>query len=162
MQQRDPLGPILFCLTVHSVVKKLTSELRVFYMDDGILGGNLDIILQDLHTVERLARDLGLQLNRTKSEIIYKDPIIVEAMIQAAPGLKVVNSDDAFLLGSPIGSLKSIEDAIGGKTEALQTLSKRLPYLHSHDAFCLLKHAFAIPKLCTFFVALLVFYLQLV
>ena len=63
--------------------------------------------------VERLAIDLGLQLNRTKSEIICKDPIIVEAMIQAAPGLKVVNSDDVFLLGSPIGSLKSIEDAIG-------------------------------------------------
>ena len=122
----------------------------------------MDTILQDLHTVERLAIDLGLQLNRTKSEIICKDPIIVESMIQAAPGLKAVNSDVVFLLGSPIGSLKSIEDAIGEKTEALQTLSKRLPYLHSHDAFCLLKHAFAIPKLLYILRSSPCFYLQLV
>ena len=54
VQRGDPLGPLLFCLTVHSVVKELTSELCIFYMDDGILGGNLDTILQDLHTVERL------------------------------------------------------------------------------------------------------------
>ena len=39
VQQGDPLGPLLFCLTIHSIVSQLRSELQIFYMDDGTLGG---------------------------------------------------------------------------------------------------------------------------
>jgi len=42
----------------------------VFYLDDGTLGGSMEDVLQDLHTVQQVAEDLGLQLNRGKLEVI--------------------------------------------------------------------------------------------
>ena len=38
VQQGDPLGPLLFCLSIHKMCVKLKSELAVFYLDDGTLG----------------------------------------------------------------------------------------------------------------------------
>ena len=46
VQQGDPLGPLFFCLTIHNMVQQLCSELNVFYLDDGTLGGTLDDVLQ--------------------------------------------------------------------------------------------------------------------
>ena len=58
--QGDPLGPLLFCLTIHSIVSQLRSELWIFNMDDGTLGGSLDDVVDNLHTVRKAAEDLGL------------------------------------------------------------------------------------------------------
>ena len=76
VQQGDPLRPLLFCLTIHPMVLKLRSELRVFYLDDGTIGGNLEGVLSDLLLVEKEAADLGLQLNRSKSELLSEDSTI--------------------------------------------------------------------------------------
>ena len=54
VQQGDPLGPLLFCLTIHPMVLQLRSELRMFYLDDGSLGGSLSDVLHDLQLVEKL------------------------------------------------------------------------------------------------------------
>ena len=43
-------------------------------MDDGTLGGSLDDVLDDLHTVRNAAEGLGLHLNLTKSKVICVDP----------------------------------------------------------------------------------------
>ena len=94
--------------------------------------------------------DIGLQVNRVKSEIISKDPEIAEAMVRAAPGLRIVHLDQAALLGSPL-SMEGIDSAIRRKTEALRIMSKRFPHLHSHYAFCLLIHASTLPKLLYIF-----------
>ena len=47
---------------------------------------------------------------------------------------------------SPIGTLEGIQDTIRAK-KTLEVLGDRLRRLHAHDALCLLRHAFAIPKL---------------
>ena len=39
VQQGDTLAPLLFCLTIHNMVQRLCSDLNLFYLDDGILGG---------------------------------------------------------------------------------------------------------------------------
>ena len=77
VQQGDPIGPLLFCLTIHDMVQQLCSEVNVFFLDDSTLGGSLEEVLLDLD---------------------------------------------------------------------LEVLGSRLQYLHSHDAFCLLRHALTIPK----------------
>ena len=63
VQQGDPLGPLLFCLTIQPLVLKLTSELKVFYLDDGTLGGPVQDVLHNFRLVEEEAASLGLQLN---------------------------------------------------------------------------------------------------
>ena len=47
IQQGDPLGPFLFCLTIHPMVKSVESEFRIFYLDDGTLGGHVSEVLRD-------------------------------------------------------------------------------------------------------------------
>ena len=61
-QLKDPLGPLLFCLHFHSVCCLLRSELHVFYIDDGALGGSLENIAHDLEVIKE-ACDVGLKLN---------------------------------------------------------------------------------------------------
>ena len=57
-----------------------------------------------------IGRELGLQLNRDKSEVICDDSTTKSAMLRAVPGLSVTDRDHATLLGSPIGTANGIQD----------------------------------------------------
>ena len=70
VQQGDPMGPLLFCISIHDLVSKLQSELVVFYLDDGTIGGSFQDVLADMRLVELGALKLGLELNHSKSELI--------------------------------------------------------------------------------------------
>ena len=70
VQQGDPLGPLLFCLAIHPLILRLQSELSIFYLDDGLIGGSVDDILHDINLVQEVAEGLGLHLNLQKSELI--------------------------------------------------------------------------------------------
>ena len=72
VQQGDPLGPLLFCLTLHQHNRHLKSELNVSYLDDVTLGGNSQDLLHDLKMMKDAA-ELGLTLNTAKCEIISQD-----------------------------------------------------------------------------------------
>ena len=148
IQQGDPLGPLLFCLTIHPICLCLRSEFKVFYLDDGTIGGSTSKIREDFQQIETVAAGLGLQLNHKKCELICRDQAIQEASMDTLciPGLQIVSFDRAELLGSPIGSLESIEHALQRKCELLKLLKSRLCLIHSHDALLLLRHSFSIPK----------------
>ena len=77
------LWVLLFCLTIHDILKNLRSEFGVFYLDDGTLGGSLDEVLGDVQIVKRAAGDMGLQLNHEKLEIICDDPSTRDSMLSA-------------------------------------------------------------------------------
>ena len=137
VQQGDPIGPLLFCLTIHNMVQQLCNELNVFFLDDGTLGGSLEEVLLDLDKVQRAAGELGLQLNCEKSEMICEDTTTRNAMLRAVPGICETDRDQATMLGSSVGNVSSIQRVIQAKSRSLEVLGSRLQYLHSHDAFCL-------------------------
>ena len=56
----DPIGPLLFCLSIHDVLLPLKSVFLAFYLDDGIPGGSVEEVLHDLRTVEGVAGNIGL------------------------------------------------------------------------------------------------------
>ena len=147
MQQGDPLGPLLFCLTIHPLVSQLCSEFRVFYLDDGTLGGSVEDVLSDFRLVEEVAAELGLSLNRSKTELICDDLASCEAFLSEVPGLQVVSCSEASLLGSPVGSVEYVDSVIQHKVAQLQLMGDRLSLLHTHNALLLLRHSFSIPKL---------------
>ena len=99
IQQGDPLGPLLFCLTIHPLIKCLKSEFRVVYLDDGTIGGAENDVLKDLQGIEHQVACLGLHLNHAKTELIAEDPA-GSLLLQAAPNLCRVSPEDAFLLVS--------------------------------------------------------------
>ena len=147
VQQGDPLGPLLFCLTLHDMCCLLKSELCLFYLDDGSLGGFSTDIIHDVEVIKREAIKVGLELNPSKSEVIGTDSITTETIQSSLPGVRVVDVAQATLLGSPIGDITSISATITAKTAMLKCLGERLKYLQSHDAYLLLRHSLAIPKL---------------
>ena len=61
-------------------------------------------------------------------------------------GVRVVEACDLSLLGAPV-DIQGIPGTINGKREALERMTSKLEVLDPHQAFVLLKNAFAIPKL---------------
>ena len=147
VQQGDPLGPLLFCLSLYQLHSQVKSEFCVFYLDDVTLGGNLEDVLHDLGVFERVAAELGLLLNHCKSEVICSDQSMRASILASVPEVRVVDPSDACLLGSPIGDVGSISNTIDEKVHLLEIMGDRLQHLAAHDAIFLLRHSFAIPKL---------------
>ena len=128
------------------MVSRIHSEFKVFYLDDGTLGGPVETILRDLKQVEADAAELGLQLNHGKSELICDEGSTRDSMLLEFPGLCPINCSQATLLGIPIGSVECVSDTIKVKSRLLELMGDRLSLLPSHDALLLLRHSFAIPK----------------
>ena len=65
-------------------------------------------------------------------------------MLSVTPSFQVIDPSDATLLGSPIGGTASIDAVLQSKINHL--LGTRLKLLHTHNALCLLRNAFSLPK----------------
>ena len=101
VQQGDPLGPLLFCLTIHSLIQKLPSNYRVFYLDNGTIGGSAEDIIHDLAMVQAEASLICLELNHAKSELVCDDALACNVLLSAFPGLQTVPLNQATLLDTP-------------------------------------------------------------
>jgi hypothetical protein len=84
-------------------VSSLKSDLNVFYLDDGTIGSTLEDIIADLKLLEEQGKDLGLQLNVEKSELIAKDQSSASNVLSIFPGLQYVPPGQASLLLSHLG-----------------------------------------------------------
>ena len=86
IQQGDPLGPLLFCLSIHRMCTLLELEFSLFYLDDVTLGGSRDDLMHDLEVVEQKGAEVGLRLNKGKSEIICASPDTSDSLLPSLPG----------------------------------------------------------------------------
>lgn len=145
-QQGDPLGPLLFCLTLHRHCLQLRSELCIMYLDDVTLGGSCFDLLHHLGVIKE-AEKLGLTLNNSKSEMICHDHTTGGSIITCLPGAQVVDPLHVSLLGSPLGDDSSVSAAIEEKMAGLVRMGERFKYLTAHDSLALLRNWFAISKL---------------
>ena len=136
--QGDPLGPLLSSLATMGLMKPLKSELVIFYLDNGTMGGGVEDVLRDLQTVAEEVARLGLQLNHSKSEVISNDSSARAAMIEAFPGLCLINPENAHLMGSPIGGSRGRHCQFHQREgPSSGDYGNRLCHLRTHDAYCL-------------------------
>ena len=150
VQQGDPLGPLGLALALHPIIKQISeevpsSELNVWYLDDGTLCGSRSELLKALNILELEGPRRGLHLNQDK------------CLLFVPPG--DYNSNDGFgnipivqdgfvLLGSPVGSPSFIASHASAKVEEVKKLISFLPDLKdSHMQFCLLHSCLSLPKL---------------
>jgi len=70
--QGDPLGPLLFCVSIQPDLLRLQSELVAGFMDDLTLGGPTDKVAADIDYIRDREQRTGLRINASKSEIIPK------------------------------------------------------------------------------------------
>ena len=146
-QQGDPLGPLLFCASSLKLSRSMTSELNLWYLDDGTLGGRVSNLLQDLDTVLTVGPTIGLHLNEDKCEIITGDDSVVQSIRAVLPNIRHIPCAEAVLLGAPIGDETSVDTVLSSKLVVFRRLASRLTTLHAHDALYLLKNCFSTPKL---------------
>ena len=60
------MASLAFVLRINPIVANLKSTFNVWYLDDGILGGELHMVLKDLSTIEHAFSRIGLHLNPNK------------------------------------------------------------------------------------------------
>ena len=59
VQQGDPLGPIIFCLAMQSVLNDLTCPLKIAFMDDITLGGpSSSVVAEAVDMVAELKKQM--------------------------------------------------------------------------------------------------------
>ena len=65
-QRGNPLGPLLFCITIQLFSHMLRSDLVVGYIDDITIGGHISTVNEDVTIIKRNGPSLGLHLYITK------------------------------------------------------------------------------------------------
>ncbi|XP_026382565.1 uncharacterized protein LOC113277787 [Papaver somniferum] len=73
--QGDPLGPLLFALNLHPLVKTIVSrctlDLHAWYLDDGTIIGDTMEVAKTLSIIEAEGPSRGLHLNVRKIEVFW-------------------------------------------------------------------------------------------
>ncbi len=152
VQQGDPLGPLLFSLAINEDISKLSSELNIWYLDDGNLADTPEKVSADLGYLLSLSEKQGLAINSSKCELIILDDNeenrkeIYQMFCNIIPQVKVVEIDNSNILGSPLGTI-SLERCIEDKIDNATKLQDRLHRIDVHDAFFLLKNCLNVPKM---------------
>ena len=144
VQQGDPMGPMLFAATMHSMVERLQSPLNSWFLDDGTLAGNPNTVEADLRIIREEGQRLGLQLSEGKCE--YACHNFVATNTSPLYPCRLVNFTELTLLGAPLGE-QAKSDCLAKKIESLMIFAARLLQLQPHQAFYLLRNSMALPRL---------------
>ena len=150
IQQGDPGGPALFSLGLDHIVKKLKSELNIWYLDDSNMADSPEIVLEDLQILLRELDKIGLSINPNKCELtcmnLENPDQVIDNFKLLLPNLNITPINESIVLGSPI-SAQGVRSEISSRTDALKRMISKLYLIDPHQAFILLKNSFAIPKL---------------
>ena len=142
-QQGDPLGPLLFSLTLHPLLVGLLSDLRIAYLDDISLDGDGVDLALDLERIIASGKEICLQLNIGKCEIIKSPDFVDRTDFQDFIDTSQAN---ACLLGAPLSTGPDL--CLSSRGNDLSRAVDRLNLLSSHDALIILmKSALSTPKL---------------
>ena len=105
VQQGDLLGPLLFSLVLHKLIRSIASDsecsrllFNMRYLDDGTLAGPKVAVNRAIHLIQQLGSSLGLVINMAKCELFSRDDL------EDFPGdMKICHEPNLVILGAPIG-----------------------------------------------------------
>ena len=143
-QQGDPLGPLLFCSTIHPLLSSLESDLTLGYLDDFTLAGPEKVVASDIRRVTEKGSKFGLNLNASKCEVISNPGMVLsDRALQAFTPVKV---EDATLLGAPLFHGSVLDSTWKDRCLELNRAVVRLSLLSAQDALLLLRVSFSAPR----------------
>ena len=134
VQQGDPLGPLLFCISVHDLLTSLSSKLSIAYLDDFTLGGSASSVNEDVNIIMSAGPKLGLHLNTSKCEVLGQKILLSGHLSQ----FKILEHDSVSLLGAPLFTGVALDSALS--IDILKTIT-------AHDALIILRASFSASKI---------------
>ncbi len=147
VQQGDPLGPLLFAAAIHPLAVKLKTleahgkklDLCPFYLDDGFLAGDRQVVAAALNLLQKEGEALGLKLNVGKCELILpcaapavdlEELFPHELLVDPETGHSRVATHGCFeLLGAAVGTTEHCEAFAAEKVAQAAELLDKLPEL---------------------------------
>ena len=161
VQQGDPLGPLLFSLTLQRRVEQALRQpadrepgaldLSFFYLDDGCLAGDSRAVARLLHLVVADLAAIGLQLSTGpgKCEVVPTGGRNHDVSLDHFPPGFKLREDGCFeLLGAPIGEAAFCQQHTQQRAAAAAELVKALGALeNSQVALHLLRQCVAFCRL---------------
>ena len=152
VQQGDPLGPALFSLAIDEAVQEINTELNVWYLDDGTLGGEPENVCSNVRSLVGRLGELGLKVNSEKCELLTlhhsanEERETLDMFRGVLPRIRLVPVTEATLLGAPL-SEEGVDAALRSGQQKLERMVSRLELVEGHQGFTLLRNCLAIPKL---------------
>ena len=152
VQQRDPLGPLLFSLVLHKLmlsiaqVKDCLSLLsNRWYLDDFVLSGHSQAVTRAVNLIPEMGPSLGLFINVSKCELLGHGDLS-----SFPPEMKVSRVPNLEILGAPIGDPIFCAKFLAQKRADAAKLLSQLAEVGAEDlqvAFLLLRQCAAFCKL---------------
>ena len=161
VQQGDPSGPLLFYLAIQPILRSLSSYLRIGYMDDLTLGGDLESVSADVELIAAEGEAIGLELNHSKCElhlIHASGPAFPSSNITAAEPMRQdsdaaiwrfprLTVDESCLLGAPLTRGPAMDRILYKRCTELERIVGRLNLISAQDALLILRAAYGSPKI---------------
>lgn len=132
-------------------IGNLASRLNAWFLDDGTIGDEFNILLEDIDKVLEFCNESGLTLNSSKCEVFFinTSPEAQTEMMQKLnrllPGIKVIDAASFQLLGAPILE-ESLAEMLSTGLDNVKTLCKRLTLLDIHPALRVLRCSLSSPR----------------
>lgn len=129
VQQGDPLGPLLFSLALHKLVRIIAQRvpglvINLWYLDDGTLIGTIADVLLAYSLIRDHGPAIGSVLNRAKCELWW--PSRPDNLDVFPSDITRVDNAGIDLLGSPIGSAAFMTTYIMGKLAKLDDIDRQV------------------------------------
>ena len=156
VQQGDPLGPLFFALTIAPLWEEIRDSLRdedggtapldlaAWYLDDGVLAGDTELVSRAFHMLAARAADFGLEFNFAKCEVIVAhddDRLAAAAAFPEIPDSKFMSVAAWDLLGTCLGDDEAVRRHLDGTIDgAIRKTSLVATVPDAHVAFALLRY----------------------
>ena len=148
VQQGDPLGPLLFALTIHPLILEMKNrwpklDLLAFYLDDGTLVGDCKDVAAAFKFFCLEGPKFGIKVNMSKCQVWSPyGPVSDVLNIDLFPAeICRWDEDGIDLLGSPIGSVGYTEAFATSKVEKIADLLDKIHIIeHAQYELILLRH----------------------
>ena len=145
VQQGDPLGPVQFALAVDEIARSVRSPIKIWYLDDATIGGQVESVCEDLRRINPMLSDIGHEVNPSMSEVsnvsFDNSQSVLLAIESALPGVTVTQREDLSILGAPI-EINVCRTGVLKAVDRLSTMS-----FDAHPAFFLLQNCLSMPHL---------------
>ena len=142
VQQGDPLGLLLFSLALQPLALRLRGlgrfgnsgralDICAFYLDDGVLCGDIRAVSEALTLLQNPCSALGLSLERSKSELVVLTADERPDLHQFFPRSLLVDTDTGTsrvhkrnfeFLGAPVGTSSFCAGQTRERVDAAQPL----------------------------------------